>query len=114
MPYTAILENKINALPQQAFNEVAHYVDYIYTLYVLHHSQPKSDTDSSLQEEKLAVESGYVLLMRYNPVTNLIKMDSKMPDFEKYTQSDLQWTFILWTSICWPYAFSASLKMLVV
>ncbi len=54
MPYTAILENKINALPQQAFNEVAHYVDYIYTLYVLHHSQPKSDTDSSLQEEKLA------------------------------------------------------------
>lgn len=44
----------------------------------------KGGMSCSLQEEKLAVESGYVLLMRYNPVTNLIKMDSKMPDFEKY------------------------------
>ena len=54
MSYTAILENKINALPQQTFNEVAHYVDYIYTLYVLHRNQPKSDVGSSLQDEKLA------------------------------------------------------------
>ena len=40
----------------------------------------------SLTEEKLAVDSGYVLLMRYNPVTKQITMDSKEPNFDKYDE----------------------------
>ena len=40
----------------------------------------------SLSEEKLAVDSGYVLLMRYNPETKLLTMDSKEPNFDKYDE----------------------------
>ncbi|MCR5483080.1 MAG: hypothetical protein K6E99_01550 [Bacilli bacterium] len=40
----------------------------------------------SLSEEKLAIDSGYVLLMRYNQETNIINLDSKEPNFEKYDE----------------------------
>lgn len=33
MPYD-VLEKKIKALPATAFDEVSHYVDYIYSIYV--------------------------------------------------------------------------------
>ena len=33
MPYD-VLEKKIKALPSTAFDEVSHYVDYIYSIYV--------------------------------------------------------------------------------
>lgn len=39
---------------------------------------------NSLDEEKLLVESGYNILMRYNPVNNNLSIDSKEPDFSKY------------------------------
>ena len=39
---------------------------------------------NSVKEEKLLVESGYNLLMRYNPINNELKIDSKEPDFNKY------------------------------
>ena len=39
---------------------------------------------NSLDEEKLLVESGYNLLMRYNPLDNKLSIDSKEPDFSKY------------------------------
>ena len=46
----------------------------------------KGGMGCSLAEEKLAVDSGYVLLMRYNPETKLITMDSKEPNFDKYDE----------------------------
>ena len=46
----------------------------------------KGGMSCSLSEEKLAVDSGYVLLMRYNPETNMINLDSKEPNFEKYDE----------------------------
>ena len=46
----------------------------------------KGGMGCSLVEEKLAVDSGYVLLMRYNPLTKKVQMDSKEPDFNKYDE----------------------------
>jgi len=40
----------------------------------------------SLKEQKLAVECGYVNLMRYNPVEEKLYIDSKEPDFDKYEE----------------------------
>ena len=38
----------------------------------------------SLNEQKLAVECGYTMLMRYNPNEEKLHIDSKEPNFEKY------------------------------
>ena len=46
----------------------------------------KGGMGCALTEEKLAVDSGYVLLMRYNPETNKVTMDSKEPNFDKYDE----------------------------
>ena len=40
--------------------------------------------NNSLDEQKLLVEVGYNLLMRYNPETNTLTVDSKEPDFTNY------------------------------
>ena len=40
----------------------------------------------SLKEQKLAVECGYVNLMRYNPLAEKLYIDSKEPNFEKYEE----------------------------
>ena len=39
---------------------------------------------NSLNEEKLLVESGYNILMRYNPGEDKLYIDSKEPDFSLY------------------------------
>ena len=39
---------------------------------------------NSLDEQKLLVEVGYNLLMRYNPEENKLTVDSKEPDFTNY------------------------------
>ncbi len=44
----------------------------------------KSGMSNMLDEQKFAVEVGYSLLMRYNPETNMLKLDSKEPNFDKY------------------------------
>ena len=44
----------------------------------------KKGMSCSISEEKLAVECGYVLLMRYKD--NELLLDSKEPDFEKYQE----------------------------
>ncbi len=44
----------------------------------------KGGMSNSIASEKLAVESGYVLLMRYKD--NKLLLDSKEPDFEKYDE----------------------------
>ncbi len=44
----------------------------------------KSGMLNSLDEQKLAVDSGYTLLMRYNPTEEKLYLDSKEPNFEKY------------------------------
>ncbi len=44
----------------------------------------KGGMGNSSQEQKLVVDCGYVSLMRYNPETDKLTMDSREPDFDKY------------------------------
>ena len=44
----------------------------------------KSGMKTSISEEKLAVESGYWPLFRYDPVNYKLNLDYKNPDFSKY------------------------------
>ncbi len=46
----------------------------------------KNGMSSILDTQKLAVEAGYSLLMRYNPLTEKLTLDSKEPNFEKYLE----------------------------
>ncbi|NLC48137.1 MAG: pyruvate:ferredoxin (flavodoxin) oxidoreductase, partial [Tenericutes bacterium] len=41
--------------------------------------------ESSLDEQKLLVDVGYNILMRYNPENDSLTLDSKEPDFDSYT-----------------------------
>jgi pyruvate-ferredoxin/flavodoxin oxidoreductase len=41
---------------------------------------------NSINEEKLAVESGYVNLMRYDPTLDKLYLDSREPDYDKYEE----------------------------
>lgn len=44
----------------------------------------KTGMSHSIEEEKLASEVGYTLLMRYNPVEGKLYMDNKEPNFDNY------------------------------
>ena len=44
----------------------------------------KTGMSHSIEEEKLASEVGYTLLMRYNPVEEKLYMDNKEPNFDNY------------------------------
>lgn len=44
----------------------------------------KGGLQNSLEEQSLLVESGYNILMRYNPETNKLTIDSKAPNFSLY------------------------------
>ena len=44
----------------------------------------KTGMSHSIEEEKLASEVGYTLLMRYNPKEEKLYMDNKEPDFDSY------------------------------
>jgi len=46
----------------------------------------KCGMSCSLKEQRLAVECGYINLMRYNPIEEKLYMDSKEPDFSKYEE----------------------------
>ena len=46
----------------------------------------KNGMGCSLKEQRLAVECGYVNLMRYNPIEEKLYMDSKEPNFDKYQE----------------------------
>ena len=46
----------------------------------------KSGMQNSISEEKLAVESGYWPLLRYNPVKEKLYLDYKNPNFDKYQE----------------------------
>ena len=46
----------------------------------------KSGMKNSIKEEKLAVESGYWPLFRYNPSEEKLYLDYKNPDFDKYEE----------------------------
>ena len=46
----------------------------------------KGGMGCSLKEQKLAVECGYVNLMRYNPIEEKLYIDSKEPNFDKYEE----------------------------
>ena len=44
----------------------------------------KTGMSHSIEEEKLASEVGYTLLMRYNPIEDKLYMDNKEPNFDNY------------------------------
>ncbi len=46
----------------------------------------KSGMKDSIKEEKLAVESGYFPIFRYNPEGDKFNLDYKNPDFDKYEE----------------------------
>ncbi len=46
----------------------------------------KSGMQNSINEEKLAVESGYFPIFRYNPKDAKLTLDYKNPDFDKYDE----------------------------
>lgn len=46
----------------------------------------KSGMKDSIKEEKLAVESGYFPIFRYNPEDDKFNLDYKNPDFDKYEE----------------------------
>ena len=46
----------------------------------------KSGMKNSIKEEKLAVESGYWPLFRYNPENDKLTLDYKNPNFDKYEE----------------------------
>ena len=47
----------------------------------------KGGMGNSISEEKLAVDSGYTTLMRYNPEEDKVYVDSREPDFNKYEEA---------------------------
>ncbi|MGN1337973.1 MAG: pyruvate:ferredoxin (flavodoxin) oxidoreductase [Candidatus Coprovivens sp.] len=46
----------------------------------------KGGMSNSSSEQKLVVECGYTTLMRYNPETNKLSIDSREPNFDKYEE----------------------------
>ena len=46
----------------------------------------KGGMSNSIDEQKLAVDCGYLTLMRYNPTNKEFKIDSKEPNFDKYEE----------------------------
>ncbi len=46
----------------------------------------KGGLSNSIDEEKLAVECGYIQLKRYDPKTNQLTIDSKEPNYDLYDQ----------------------------
>lgn len=46
----------------------------------------KAGMKTSIKEQKLAVESGYYPIFRYNPNTKKLNLDYKEPDFDKYDE----------------------------
>ena len=44
----------------------------------------KTGMAHSIEEEKIASEVGYTLIMRYNPLEEKLYMDNKEPDFDNY------------------------------
>ena len=46
----------------------------------------KGGLSCTTKEQKLAVEVGYTLLMRYLPENDLLVIDSKEPNFERYNE----------------------------
>ena len=46
----------------------------------------KGGMSCTTEEQKLAVECGYTILMRYKPEDEMLYIDSKTPDFNKYQE----------------------------
>lgn len=46
----------------------------------------KGGMSRSMDEQKLAVECGYSMLMRYNPESKELTIDSREPNFDKYDE----------------------------
>ena len=67
---------------KEAFEHVGPAIIIAYSPCIEHGI--KGGMSCSLKEQKLAVDSGYVLLMRYNPDNKELTIDSKEPNFDLY------------------------------
>lgn len=59
-----------------------------------------SDMSNSQAQEKLAVESGYWPIYRYNPTTDKLTLDAKLPskDYEEFTKTQSRYFTLAKTS----------------
>lgn len=77
------MQQAINALTE-AVNHKGPSIVIAYAPCITHGI--KSGMKNSIAEEKLAVQSGYFPIFRYNPKEGTLKLDYKNPDFSKYDE----------------------------
>ena len=77
MPYE-VLETKIKSLPAQAFNEVAHYVDYILMVYS---SQIESIRHNESNSEQTVIRQPGLLRGKIKIADDF---DEPLEDFKEY------------------------------
>ena len=77
------MKQAIDAL-KEAYNHDGPSIVIAYAPCITHGI--KSGMQNSIKEEKLAVESGYYPIFRYEPKTNKFSLDYKNPDFDKYEE----------------------------
>ena len=77
------MKQTIDAL-KEAYNHDGPSIVIAYAPCITHGI--KSGMQNSIKEEKLAVESGYYPIFRYEPKTNKFSLDYKNPDFDKYEE----------------------------
>ena len=86
-----VAQISLGANMQQAINALEEAVNYDGPSIVIAYAPCitqgiKSGMKDSIKEEKLAVQSGYFPIFRYNPKDETFKLDYKNPDFDKYDE----------------------------
>ena len=77
------MQQAINALTE-AVNHKGPSLVIAYAPCITHGI--KTGMKTSINEERLAVQSGYFPIFRYDPDTSTLKLDYKNPDFDKYDE----------------------------
>lgn len=86
-----VAQISLGANMQQAINALKQAADYDGPSIVIAYAPCithgiKKGMQDSIYEEKLAVQSGYFPIFRYNPDDGNLKLDYKNPDFDKYDE----------------------------
>jgi pyruvate-ferredoxin/flavodoxin oxidoreductase len=86
-----VAQISLGANMQQAINALEEAANYDGPSIVIAYAPCitqgiKSGMKDSIKEEKLAVQSGYFPIFRYNPKDETFKLDYKNPDFDKYDE----------------------------
>ncbi len=86
-----VAQISLGANMQQAINALEEAANYDGPSIVIAYAPCitqgiKSGMKDSINEEKLAVQSGYFSIFRYNPYDETFKLDYKNPNFDKYDE----------------------------